>query len=681
MRQTGPRSLGSSGDSFTPVGSPRATGSWTRPGDTPNSPVRSEDSSPPSPSTRPRRRPRASFYRWQSYRRPHGPGPGPGPPPLEVIEGLLGHSEAGDLDAWWKITLALTNGPTGDHHGDTSHSDLTALPAWRNADARVRSRLLDAAHRYVVGRRAEPDEWFFRRDVEYRPDLAGFKGLRLLSEAAQEQFGALGPDVWLGWAPAVVGYVTYGRRDDVDAQRRLVSCAYLHAPDEVLTWTARWITEQNRREHPFVGTRPWADLWGPGLAVVLLERVRDGSTKPPILEALLTDLLEHDNHEAREVAASRISGALADETSLRERPLATARALLTAATDAGWPTLWPVLVADPQFGRDLVASIAPAADHAAGESFLPRLTEVQAGEFYVWLARQFPHDEDEVHDGSHQVGTREFIERFRDGVLRHLERRGTAASLVALDGIARELPHLPWLPLVRLEAETVVMERTWVPHRPEDLWALAGDREARLVEGGDQLLEVIMESLGRYQQRLRGETPASFMLWDRQAAGDFRPKEEERLSDALKLHLADDLARRGVVANREVVIRGGTGGKAGERTDIHVDAVTRGTRPGVFDRVTVVVEVKGCWNRGVLTAMRDQLRDRYLGEGDCRHGLYVVGWFPVGQWDPGDYRRAVARRQLPPTLDEARSHFVAQAEGLSGGGRRVGAMVLDCSLS
>jgi hypothetical protein len=101
----------------------------------------------------------------------------------------------------------------------------------------------------------------------------------------------------------------------------------------------------------------------------------------------------------------------------------------------------------------------------------------------------------------------------------------------------------------------------------------------------------------------------------------------------------------------------------------------------VFDRVTVVIEVKGCWNNKLLTAMREQLRDRYLAEGGCRHGLYVVGWFPVEQWDADDYRRGGARRQLPATFDEVRSHFLAQAAELSDGARRVRAVVLDCSLS
>jgi hypothetical protein len=63
-----------------------------------------------------------------------------------------------------------------------------------------------------------------------------------------------------------------------------------------------------------------------------------------------------------------------------------------------------------------------------------------------------------------------------------------------------------------------------------------------------------------------------------------------------------------------------------------------------------------------------------------RHGLYVVGWFLCEQWDANDYRRAEARRQLPPSLAEAQALFATQAAELSGGMRRAAAVVLDAVL-
>ena len=571
--------------------------------------------------------------RWTSYEQRAQQVRSLDPPPQERILRLLSQAEAGDPDAWWQLTLVMTLEPTSKTLGETFRSGLTTLPGWRKADANTRARLLNAAHRYVVVYRPSPDEWFYREGITYHPDEAGFKALRLLNEEAQERFASLGPDVWSKWAPMIVGYPAYGRDDDEEAQRRLVAVAHRHAPDEMLSWLATWLTEQNSRDHPLITARSWADISGPGLTNVLMERVRDHTTRIDVMGALLNDLLIRNIPDARAYATSLLAVPLPAGEWPRERFLTAARSLLTCSSDAGWPVIWPLLQESPEIGRHVVLSVAPRFDWEHTTPFLSRLSEGQVADFFVWLACQFPHDQDEDHGSVHAVGPREYVERLHDGVLRHLGQRGTLASLGSIKRIAGELPSLPWLASVYLEAEKVMLERTWGPHQPEHLWKLVRDREAHLVEGGDQLLAVVIESLGRYEGKLQGETPASFTLWDKQAGGRYRPKEEERISNALKLHLVDDLRVRGIVANREVVIRG-SGVKSGERTDIHVDAITRGPRPGAFDQITVVIEVKGCWNREVMEAMQTQLRDRYLSGSAVPSRAIRSGMVPVRSVGP-----------------------------------------------
>jgi hypothetical protein len=444
-----------------------------------------------------------------------------GLPPREWVEQLLAREQAGDPDAWWELTRVMTLESQSNLYKDTLRTDLTALPGWREADAATRGRIVEAAHRYVLSHQPSPDRWFFQAGKVYLPDEAGLKALRLLSEQAPDRFDALDPDVWGKWSPVIVGYPNSGDRDDEEAQRRLTGHAYRNAPGELLDWLTRWLEQQGCRENPHLSVRLWADLPGSAPIGILMDRARDPSTNPWVMETLLDDLVTRDIPGAREFATSLLGLPCLAEAQQRPRSLAAARSLLTCAPDAGWPTVWPVLQSDPDFGRDLVDSIAARTDRASPAPFLFRLSEDQVADLYIWIVRHFARQEDEENDDSPEDGVRECIAFFRHGVLRHLERLGTAGSLIALDRIVRELPHLTWLSLVRLEAEKVVMERTWVPHRPEDLWALAGDREARLVDGGDQLLDVVIESLGRYQRKLRGETPASFMLWDRQANKKF----------------------------------------------------------------------------------------------------------------------------------------------------------------
>jgi hypothetical protein len=269
------------------------------------------------------------------------------------------------------------------------------------------------------------------------------------------------------------------------------------------------------------------------------------------------------------------------------------------------------------------------------------------------------------------------VGHFRDGILAYLKSRGTNKGCEAIQRIARELPELDWLSWTLAEARAFTRQRTWVPPKPKDIIKLAGDSETRLVQGGDQLLEVLTESLERLEAKLQGETPAAQFLWDKTSHGVYRPKDEDSFSDYVKLHLEEDLRQKGIVANREVQIRRGTGGASGESTDVHVDAVPPGGLGGAYDKVSVIIEAKGCWHPGLETAMRTQLVERYLKDNQCQYGLYVVGWFNCPQWDPEDSRHKQAPKY---DIEEARRRFEAQALELSQAAVRARAFVINTSL-
>ncbi len=139
---------------------------------------------------------------------------------------------------------------------------------------------------------------------------------------------------------------------------------------------------------------------------------------------------------------------------------------------------------------------------------------------------------------------------------------------------------------------------------------------------------------------------------------------------------------RGIIALREVEIRRGegkdiaTGKGKGERTDVHVTGLVPAITPGKFDPVRVIVEVKGSWHSEVDTAMETQLRNRYLRDNDCSHGIYLVGWYLCDQWDKKDGRNAKSRKE---TFEEYESRFNSQAADLVLP-PSIEAFVLNCSL-
>ncbi len=127
-------------------------------------------------------------------------------------------------------------------------------------------------------------------------------------------------------------------------------------------------------------------------------------------------------------------------------------------------------------------------------------------------------------------------------------------------------------------------------------------------------MEVVLESLNRLQDALTTSTlPHSEDLWHWDGADtqrrDFRHKDEAFLSNYVARWLVNDLQQRGIIIEREVQLR------QGQRTDIYVTAVAEASDSSITD-VTVVIEVKGCWNAGV----------RKGAHGTARRGLFAAQW-------------------------------------------------------
>jgi hypothetical protein len=156
-----------------------------------------------------------------------------------------------------------------------------------------------------------------------------------------------------------------------------------------------------------------------------------------------------------------------------------------------------------------------------------------------------------------------------------------------------------------LGAQEIMRRKTWEPLTPSEILKITNNGLLRLVQSGDQLLEVLIESLQRLEAKLQGETPASRDLWDCVSDGVYRPIKEEDFSDYVSRHLDEDLRQKGIIVNREVRIH------RGERTDIHVDAVFKSSEREGFDSITVIIEVKGCWHQKLFDAMKTQLLDQY----------------------------------------------------------------------
>jgi hypothetical protein len=291
-------------------------------------------------------------------------------------------------------------------------------------------------------------------------------------------------------------------------------------------------------------------------------------------------------------------------------------------------------------------------------------------ELFIWLTHKYPYSEDPDRDGGGRVTERESIAHWRDAILQNLKVKGTRQACDAIRRISQEFPDLHWLKWTIMEAENHVRRHTWVPLKPSDILTLTANQELRLVQSGDQLLEVVIESLKRIEAKLQGETPIAQFLWGGTKTSP-RPRDEGSFCDFIKWQLEEDLRGRGIIINREVQIH------RGERTDIHLNAVVRGQPQEGYDSLTLIIEAKGSWHPELGTAMETQLLGQYLQNNPCMHGLYLVGWFNSDKWDDGDYRK----KQVPKlTVEEAQIKFEAQALELSKQGKLIKAFVINASI-
>ncbi len=461
--------------------------------------------------------------------------------------------------------------------------------------------------------------------------------------------------------------------------------AYQFSPDEVIKNTLLLIDKEDKQFGDLPIIQKIEFCWDERLGQALLEKVKDDTLKPTSIELLLRELLGHRVEGAGAFASSLISSAHTNENE-RTKAILAAHMLFMYSENAGWSVIWPLMQRDDDFGMKLVAKVAQSSSGWAPQ----QLTEDQLADLYIWLVRHYPPSQYPIELKSALAGVTDSIALWRDTLLGNLKERGTFQACDAIRRIAREVPELVdqlTLKWVLLEAENLARRRTWRPYSPEEILSVVNDSQLRLVQNGEQLLEVVIESLKRLEAKFHDETPAWRDVWDRIPVASskqntkgksrkrqeygYRPIDENDFSNYVKRHLEGNLRQRGIIANREVVIR------KDERTDIHVDAVMRNSQREIYDTVSAIIEVKGCWNRELLTAMKEQLVERYLKDNHCQYGLYLIGWFNCGEWDSGDYRKGDAPN-MP--IEEAQKKFDAQAEELSQQGTSVRALVLNAAV-
>jgi hypothetical protein len=570
----------------------------------------------------------------------------------------------GDLDGFW---VALAWMEQVQRLGGFLISDPRRLAGWDLVDEDIHAWLTSAAPTYLREAAVEPSRWFHQRRVN-EPAWAGYRALHLLASTEQE-LSLIDCKVIARWAPIIVGW-PWGDMSDDEFDRwaivRLVNCA----PDAAAAWLKQALRRERNEGHA-LAVRRFIGLVVPAVERVILARARDSRQKPAERAELISFLMAEGVQSGWALARRLVvPSAVKAGGGRRELAAALAAPLVTGSPDAEWRRVWPLIQADDEFGRDLISRLADEIEPNVAR----RLTESQLADLFDWIEARYPRAENPMPEGAHYVGAREKVVIWHEQLLRELVGRGTYDAVQAFSRLVSTYPDFAWLRAMREQAREAASRATWISPSPTQVLAMAQENARRWIVSDAGLRRAVVNVLRSATDKLQGVNPQVQFLW---TDPPYEPRGEQRLSDWIAGFLQDELRGRGIVVGRETQIRASVTGKGrGESIDLKIDAVAGEHTQGP-PIVTVMIEVKGSWNRDLLTAMESQLLERYL-TGSTTQGIYLAGYYAADGWNRSDKKRTAARRhtlaRLSQTLKEQAVHVSTR--------RLVGvdSVVLDCSL-
>ena len=396
------------------------------------------------------------------------------PPPKERVLQLIELLESGDLSAWWRLNMEMTLKPESRHYQQEFEPNITKLPVWQEADQPTRSRIVNGAKEYIRRQDQIETEWIGKNEFD-RSALAGCRAFLLLFLEDPEFLETVLPETWRKWASVIIAFPCSNQQEDNYLD--LVRLTYSKACNEVVETLLLLIDKENE-QHDYISiTSRFKKCWDKYLKSVLLQKAKDESLKPKCMGQLLEELVEHKLDEAREYLQSLVSFPLPLEEDKRERVIIAWKVLFNYATPSSWSVVWAAIQQDPDFGRELIESVA--------NRFYPRgirseLNEKQLADLYSWLVRQYPYNEDPDHSNdvmAHIIGTRESVANLRNRTLEQLKNFGTPHACDEIQRISQEFPELSGLKKTLIDAKSIMRRKSWEPASPDTiLQILSSDR-------------------------------------------------------------------------------------------------------------------------------------------------------------------------------------------------------------
>jgi len=588
------------------------------------------------------------------------------------LKASLDQFDSGNLSAINGVIELLDSDPDGQRNSMNFSAHLAGEKAWERTPPELRARILKAIPEFLqkqsAGKFVRDDRVRFPFDIIY-PLFA------LLFDADPTTLESLTDDLWRKWIPTLIYYFSRRNGRHHNAAARILTLANQKAPDVLLKEMKGFLGEKinDDTERQIIWCLDQA--WTPAIQGVLLATLEHPALKP----SAAADVLQMLANKIPSYTAGLLEKHFEKEG---DNPL---RAVAATLLLRNFPARWGVKIiermqADSTLGKEIVYCLIKL--HHGPSNWTDRLSAGTLVSFWEWLDREFPKDpfaDDLKRKGAHDYTPAHDIYHFKNGILQIVQQRGTREAISAMESLIKRRPADFWLGEILAEMKKTVRRVVWTCAAPAKLVVGLVENRQVIRTAGD-LAAVLMESLVRFQQKLKRTTPTT-MLWNEDVQGTdkfFKPKNENNVSNELANFFRDDLGKYPIIANREVEIRASLVDPA-QLCDIFVSAIPFGEDGTPSDPVQVVVEVKGAWNSGVPKDMEQQLFDRYMKNQDLNFGIFVVAHFGSDwNWFEPDQRRNSGKSRT--SLGDLSKLLDSEAKRLSTEQKNISAFVIDARL-
>ncbi len=381
------------------------------------------------------------------------------------------------------------------------------FPGWDTIAKPTQTQLLALAKQYIRACDPKSQTWIETQ----QPPLSvwiTYKTLQLLTQQEETEFLSTLPiEWWQNLAPVVL---VLSRPAQIQLDDELMKMFYAKVADTLIQITLLLVDSIGIHSTYIPVIDNISRYWDTNLENAFLNKVQEAALNLNGFSCLLRVLLIHHVEEGITFAQSLLTTELSNEEQCERAILATC-ALLLHADHLDWSIVRSVMDQNETYAKKILQKLAHNAP-------IPQnLSADEIADLYIQLVKYYPPDQYPLPQETSFWGTVGNFALWRNSLIGFLKDRGTPQACAAIERIIDEMPDteqfgLKW---ILREAQQLTRWQTWEPFAPRDILKIVHDNRLRLVQNGNHLLDIVMESLQRLEKVIYcQETPAWRDVWD-----------------------------------------------------------------------------------------------------------------------------------------------------------------------